>query len=132
MTPEARAALLRSRFKSRYHPIDAMPIGRGIARANGLASDHPKRVRYVVLPPAMGKGFVLGPMASREPALWVQTPDAHEKPAIGPKRRQGEPVVSKLAKHRKPKLPVLELREPWQLTNRDLLPKAKGRKTSPV
>jgi len=78
-------------------------------------------VRYVVLPKPTGRGFVsVGPAQWRECPAWVKTPDRADTPAIGLKRRHGTPVLAKVAKHIRAKLPRLKLREPWQLAKVNL------------
>lgn len=115
MTAAQRAQLLRDRLKVR--PLAKVEVGVGMARAEGKTSEHPKRLRYVVLPKPAGQGFVsCGPMQWREGPAWVKMPDLHEEPALKLKRRQGAPVLAKVAaKAKRAKLPRLKLREPWQL-----------------
>lgn len=116
MNAAQRAQLLRERFKIRHPAAPAAGIGEGIARASGKTTEHPKRLRYVVLPKPTGRGFVsCGPMQWREGPAWVKAPDEHETPALKLKRRQGAPVLAKVGeKAKRVKLPRLKLREPWE------------------
>jgi hypothetical protein len=88
-----------------------------LARAAGQTSERPERLRYVVLPKPTGRGFVsCGPLQWREGPAWVKMRDEHEEPALKLKRRQGAPVLAKVAeKSKRAKLPRMKLREPWQL-----------------
>lgn len=106
MTAAERAQLLRDRFKERF------PIA-----AKAPTKRERSKPRYVVLPKPSGRGFVsCGPAMPRKSPVWVATPDARTKPALGLKRRQGVPVLAKIAqKAKRPKLARLKLREPWEL-----------------
>lgn len=116
MNATERKELLRALAK--VHPITGAYRAAGIARAAGKCGERPKRVRYVVLPKPTGRGFVsCGPALAIKPPLWVKTGDERQKPMVELKRRQGAPVLAKVAeKAKRTKLPRLKLREPWQRT----------------
>lgn len=111
MTAAQRAQFLRERFRAKFPASSKSGLAAAIEKAK------PKRVRYVVLPKPTGRGFVsLGPFQGRPAPKWVHAQDYREKPALSIGRRQGAPVLAKVAqKSTLVKLPRLNLREPWEL-----------------
>lgn len=103
MTTAERGHLIRARAKKQ---VATTCRGQGMAKAQGKAPEHPKRVRYVELPKASGRGFVsCGPLIPRAMPAWVAIPDDTPRATVRTKRNQGRSALGRIAEQLPRKLP---------------------------